>query len=156
MFTSTIGTPLNRHNVFGRSFKPLLNKAGPPHRPLPRPQAHLRYPTLLQERKPQGGSGDARPRQHLLDDGYLLPRAAKHARRGRSHYREHFNLAGWHQVGTEVPGAPGLFFIGAFSLQIAVKRSGETRIRTGDTMIFSGVICVHRCFWLFRITCKLT
>ena len=31
MFTSTIGTPLNRHNVFGRSFKPLLNKAGLPH-----------------------------------------------------------------------------------------------------------------------------
>jgi integrase len=31
VFTSTIGTPLNRHNVFGRSFKPLLNKAGLPH-----------------------------------------------------------------------------------------------------------------------------
>ena len=26
VFTSTIGTPLNRHNVFGRSFKPLLSK----------------------------------------------------------------------------------------------------------------------------------
>jgi len=31
VFASTIGTPLNRHNVFGRSFKPLLNKAGLPH-----------------------------------------------------------------------------------------------------------------------------
>ena len=31
VFTSTIGTPLNRHNVFGRSFKPLLNKASLPH-----------------------------------------------------------------------------------------------------------------------------
>ena len=30
-FTSTIGTPLNRHNVFGRSFKPLLNEAVLPH-----------------------------------------------------------------------------------------------------------------------------
>ena len=31
VFISTIGTPLNRHNVFGRSFKPLLKKAGLPH-----------------------------------------------------------------------------------------------------------------------------
>jgi integrase len=31
VFASTTGTPLNRHNVFGRSFKPLLNKAGLPH-----------------------------------------------------------------------------------------------------------------------------
>jgi integrase len=31
VFASTLGTPLNRHNVFGRSFKPLLNKAGLPH-----------------------------------------------------------------------------------------------------------------------------
>jgi integrase len=31
VFTSTVGTPLNRHNVFGRSFKPLLDKAGLPH-----------------------------------------------------------------------------------------------------------------------------
>ena len=28
VFTSTIDTPLNRRNVFGRSFKPLLKKAG--------------------------------------------------------------------------------------------------------------------------------
>jgi integrase len=31
VFTSTVGTPLNRHNVFGRSFNPLLSKAGLPH-----------------------------------------------------------------------------------------------------------------------------
>lgn len=31
VFTSTVGTPLNRHNVFRRSFKPLLKKAGLPH-----------------------------------------------------------------------------------------------------------------------------
>ena len=28
--------------------------------------------------------------------------------------------------------------------------SGGTRTRTGDTMIFSGVVCVHGCFWLYR------
>jgi hypothetical protein len=28
--------------------------------------------------------------------------------------------------------------------------SGGTRTRTGDTMIFSGVIRVHRRSWLFR------
>ena len=33
VFTSTIGTPLNRHNVFGRSFKPLLRRAGLPDIP---------------------------------------------------------------------------------------------------------------------------
>ena len=31
IFASTIGTPLSRHNVFNRSFKPLLKKAGLPH-----------------------------------------------------------------------------------------------------------------------------
>jgi integrase len=30
IFTSTVGTPLNRHNVFRRSFKPLLRRAGLP------------------------------------------------------------------------------------------------------------------------------
>ena len=30
VFTSTVGTPLNRHNVFRRSFKPLLRRAGLP------------------------------------------------------------------------------------------------------------------------------
>jgi integrase len=30
VFNSTVGTPLNRHNVFGRSFKPLLRRAGVP------------------------------------------------------------------------------------------------------------------------------
>jgi integrase len=29
--SSEIGTPLNRHNLGSRSFKPLLNKAGLPH-----------------------------------------------------------------------------------------------------------------------------
>jgi integrase len=33
VFTSTVGTPLNRHNVFGRSFKPLLRRAGLPDIP---------------------------------------------------------------------------------------------------------------------------
>jgi integrase len=33
VFTSTIGTPLNRHNVFSRSFKPLLGHAGLPDIP---------------------------------------------------------------------------------------------------------------------------
>ncbi len=33
VFTSTIGTPLNRHNVFRRSFKPLLRRAGLPDIP---------------------------------------------------------------------------------------------------------------------------
>ena len=33
-FTSTVGTPLNRHNVFRRSFKPLLQRAGLPDIPL--------------------------------------------------------------------------------------------------------------------------
>jgi integrase len=32
-FTSTVGTPLNRHNVFRRSFKPLLQLAGVPDIP---------------------------------------------------------------------------------------------------------------------------
>ena len=33
VFTSTMGTPLNRHNVFRRSFKPLLRRAGLPDIP---------------------------------------------------------------------------------------------------------------------------
>ena len=33
VFTSTVGTPLNRHNVFRRSFKPLLQSAGLPDIP---------------------------------------------------------------------------------------------------------------------------
>jgi integrase len=33
VFTSTVGTPLNRHNVFRRSFKPLLRRAGVPDIP---------------------------------------------------------------------------------------------------------------------------
>ena len=33
VFTSTVGTPLNRHNVFRRSFKPLLRRAGLPDIP---------------------------------------------------------------------------------------------------------------------------
>jgi integrase len=33
VFTSTVGTPLNRHNVFRRSFKPLLQSAGLPNIP---------------------------------------------------------------------------------------------------------------------------
>ena len=31
VFCSTIGTPLSRHNLIRRSFKPLLQKAGLPH-----------------------------------------------------------------------------------------------------------------------------
>jgi len=31
VFCSTIGTPLSRHNLVRRSFKPLLQKAGLPH-----------------------------------------------------------------------------------------------------------------------------
>jgi integrase len=33
VFTSTVGTPLNRHNVFRRSFKPLLRQANLPDIP---------------------------------------------------------------------------------------------------------------------------
>ena len=33
VFTSTVGTPLNRHNLFRRSFKPLLRRAGLPDLP---------------------------------------------------------------------------------------------------------------------------
>jgi site-specific recombinase XerD len=33
VFTSQIGTPLNRHNLFKRSFKPLLRRAGLPDIP---------------------------------------------------------------------------------------------------------------------------
>ena len=33
VFTSTVGTPLNRHNVFRRSFKLLLRRAGLPDIP---------------------------------------------------------------------------------------------------------------------------
>ncbi len=33
VFTSTVGTPLNHHNVFRRSFKPLLRRAGLPDIP---------------------------------------------------------------------------------------------------------------------------
>jgi len=31
VFRSTTGSPLNRHNLVARSFKPLLEKAGLPH-----------------------------------------------------------------------------------------------------------------------------
>ena len=31
VFCSTVGTPLSRHNVYNRSFKPLLERAGLPH-----------------------------------------------------------------------------------------------------------------------------
>jgi integrase len=34
VFTTLVGTPLNRHNVFSRSFKPLLQRAGLPDIPL--------------------------------------------------------------------------------------------------------------------------
>ena len=34
VFTKLVGTPLNRHNVFSRSFKPLLQRAGLPDIPL--------------------------------------------------------------------------------------------------------------------------
>ena len=33
VFTTLVGTPLNRHNVFSRSFKPLLRDAGLPDIP---------------------------------------------------------------------------------------------------------------------------
>ncbi len=33
VFTTLVGTPLNRHNVFSRSFKPLLRRAGLPDIP---------------------------------------------------------------------------------------------------------------------------
>ena len=33
VFTKLVGTPLNRHNVFSRSFKPLLQRAGLPDIP---------------------------------------------------------------------------------------------------------------------------
>ncbi len=33
VFTTLVGTPLNRHNVFSRSFKPLLQRAGLPDIP---------------------------------------------------------------------------------------------------------------------------
>jgi integrase len=31
VFTTQVGTPVNRHNLYGRNFKPLLEKAGLPH-----------------------------------------------------------------------------------------------------------------------------
>jgi integrase len=31
VFTTQVGTPVNRHNFYGRNFKPLLEKAGLPH-----------------------------------------------------------------------------------------------------------------------------
>jgi len=34
------------------------------------------------------------------------------------------------------------------------NRSGETRNGTGDTMIFSDVLCVRQCSQVFRISCK--
>jgi len=46
--------------------------------------------------------------------------------------------------------AHSLFFVHTFYLLIARNVSGETRIRTGDTMIFSDVSCVRRCSWLFK------
>jgi hypothetical protein len=41
-----------------------------------------------------------------------------------------------------------------FSCKALEKESGETQTRTGDTMIFSGVICVYHCSWLFKNSCK--
>jgi hypothetical protein len=37
-----------------------------------------------------------------------------------------------------------------FLCKSAENRSGGTRTRTGDTMIFSGVFCVYSCSWLFK------
>ena len=43
-----------------------------------------------------------------------------------------------------------LILFPAFYLQIPTKRSGETRIRTGDTMIFSHVRYIAGCSWGFE------
>ena len=50
---------------------------------IPRPAPHLRHGPAVAGHPPQGGPGDARPREHFADDGHLQPRAPRHAGQGR-------------------------------------------------------------------------
>ena len=49
---------------------------------------------------------------------------------------------------------PGLFGLSMFYLQIPTKQKWRDPESNWDTMIFSGVVCVRRSSWLFRISCK--
>jgi integrase len=85
VFTSTIGTPVDVGNLTYRSFRPLLKRTD-----LPRIRFHdLRHTCatlLLSKGTHPKIVQDARAREHLHDDGHVLPRAARHARESRERH----------------------------------------------------------------------
>ena len=53
---------------------------------VPRSQAHMRNAPAIQGNASKDSAGDARAREHLHDDGHLLPRTARHARESRERH----------------------------------------------------------------------
>jgi len=111
--------------------------------------SYLRNASAFEEREPQDSPGALGPRQHLSDDGHLLAYVARHARASGVSHGRHPSLAGWCQVGVNEPRhqAGTLLYLQRFTCKSLENESGGTRIRTGDTMIFS-----HRSYVLLRTT----
>src|SRR5918993_2034603 len=141
--------PLNRHNVFGRSFEPLFNKAGLPHpirfHDLRHTCATLLCPKNVNPKLVEEMLGHANISQTMVIYSHVLPNMQDEAA-AASRALQPNGLA------SKSPDPqPGLSFTSAFPLEIATKRSGETRNRTGDTMIFSlGRYVSDRCQWLWN------
>lgn len=138
VFPTTTGTPVRRQNLVRRSFKPLLKKAG-----LPNIRFHdLHHINAAQGRRRQHRLQDARP---LLREGHirhLRTHHARHAKRGPREPRRAFLVSLFHP-----PCGKGVVHRRSYYERPTHKpgicrtfRSGGTRIRTGDTMIFSHVL----------------
>jgi hypothetical protein len=101
VFTTVIGTPMDRDNLVKRSFKPLMGRTR-----LPQIRFHdLRHPPAVERHAPEGGTGDAEIRRYFSNDGHLLARAARYAERGSRRDRAGTFLTGCSTVAVNWPGA---------------------------------------------------
>lgn len=88
VFTSRRGGYLHPNNLYTAYSLPLLEKAGVPPDPLPRPQAYLRHPGAPPaQRQGQGDLRDVGPQGHSHHPQDLRARPARHATRGRGGLR---------------------------------------------------------------------
>src|SRR5215212_7132320 len=105
-------------------------------------------PSTLEERPSQARPGTARARKHLDHAGYLLPRALRHVQAcGRDDGQHPPQAGNWHQTGINEASASAEASarVSVFPCKPAENGSGGTRIRTGDTMIFSPRTRVRMC-----------
>jgi len=139
VFTTQVGTPINRHNFFRRCFKPLLEQAGLPRTVRFHDLRHTCATLLLSKNVNQDSPGAPRAREYLTNDGHLLACAARYARASSLGHGRHPPLAGWCQVGVKGPRhcAKTHTRLFEFTCKSGGNSGGGTRIRTGDTMIFS-------------------